>query len=187
MQRGEMNMNHHLTPLCVALILPFFAMAQTGGNFDLSHNVIAGGGSTSTGGPFRVEGTVGQNIAGSVSGGGGYLLRGGFWAFEQLGPTAAMVSISGSVRQSNGLGIRSALVTLISPDGTSRIISTGNFGLFQFDDVAVGNTYVISVISGRYSFDEPVRAISVFDEISDLRFVATTGGILNAVESTVPQ
>jgi hypothetical protein len=167
--------------LFTAIVLFNFAAAsQTGGTFDLSHNVIAGGGSTSTGGQFRLDGTIGQNIAGRVSGGGNYLLRGGFWAFEQLGPTAAMVSISGSVRQPNGAGIRSALVTLISPDGTSRIISTGSFGLFQFDDVEVGNTYVISVVSGRFSFDEPVRTISVLDEISGLTFTSTAGSMTDS-------
>jgi hypothetical protein len=162
------------------------AVPQTGGTFDLSHNVIAGGGSASTGGQFRIDGTVGQNIAGRVSGGGNYLLRGGFWAFEQPGPTAAMVSISGSVRQPNGAGVRSALVTLMSPDGTSRTVSTGNFGLFQFEDVEAGNTYVISVVSSRFSFDEPVRTISVFDEISDLTFTATTGS-MTVFQTGLPQ
>lgn len=52
---------------------------QSGGQFDLSRNVIAGGGGTSNGGSFKLEGTVGQSVAGTTSVGGSYSGTGGFW------------------------------------------------------------------------------------------------------------
>jgi hypothetical protein len=74
--------------LCVSAVN---LIAQTGGTFDLRHSVIAGGGeSNSTGGTFNVSGTVGQNVAGTASGGAPYDLHGGFW-FQNLAPTAAAV------------------------------------------------------------------------------------------------
>ncbi len=64
--------------VCLALMVN----AQTGGTFDLSHNVIAaGGGSVSTGGTFTIDGTIGQSLAGTQSTGGTFNLRGGFWPF----------------------------------------------------------------------------------------------------------
>src|SRR6476646_3864559 len=45
---------------------------QTSAQFDLSRNVIAGGGGTSNGGNFKLEGTVGQSVAGTTSLGGAY-------------------------------------------------------------------------------------------------------------------
>ncbi len=56
----------------------FTASAQTGGGYDLTWNVIAGGGGTSTGGPYSLSGTIGQSDAGTLSG-GAYVLNGGFW------------------------------------------------------------------------------------------------------------
>ena len=51
------------------------ARAQT---YDLSWNVIAGGGGTSTGSNYSVSGTIGQAAAGHLSG-GSYTIDGGFW------------------------------------------------------------------------------------------------------------
>ncbi len=55
------------------------ARAQTGGGYDLSHNVIAGGGATfSTSGNLRLGGTAGQADAGRLTG-PPYSVSGGFW------------------------------------------------------------------------------------------------------------
>ena len=58
------------TVLVALLFLPAVALAQSGGGFDLSHNVIAGGGATfSTGGEYELGGTIGQADAGTLTGG----------------------------------------------------------------------------------------------------------------------
>jgi hypothetical protein len=66
-----------LAALLIAAALSGSALAQTGGGYDLSWHVIAGGG-------YTLQGAIGQAAAGTLAG-GGYTLRGGFWS----GPAAA--------------------------------------------------------------------------------------------------
>ncbi len=54
------------------------ALAQTGPILDLSWNTIDGGGGVSTGGGFKLSGTIGQPEAGVMSG-VGFEIVGGFW------------------------------------------------------------------------------------------------------------
>ena len=55
------------------------AVAQSGGGYDLSwHTVDGGGGSFSSGGSYRLGGTIGQPDAGVLAG-GEFVLVGGFW------------------------------------------------------------------------------------------------------------
>lgn len=67
-----------LLTLSVILILTATALAQTGGDYDLSWWTVDGGGGTSSGGLFSLSGTAGQSDAGLLSG-GVYTLGGGFW------------------------------------------------------------------------------------------------------------
>ena len=55
--------------------------AQSGGQFDLSRTVIAGGGGTSTSpdGSLKVEGTIGQPAVGTTTSNGQFSQTGGFW------------------------------------------------------------------------------------------------------------
>jgi hypothetical protein len=68
--------------LLAGTLLVKSAAAQTGSSFDLSWNVIGGGGGKSTGSGFAVEGTIGQPIV-DASSGAKYTLRHGFWATLQ--------------------------------------------------------------------------------------------------------
>src|SRR5262245_3728078 len=82
------------TVLAALVFLPAVALAQPGGEFDLSHNVIAGGGATvSTGGAYELGGTVGQADAGTRTG-GAFVVHGGFWSAELPGalPTSTPTS-----------------------------------------------------------------------------------------------
>lgn len=87
-------------------------------------------------------------------------------AFEQQSPSEATVSVSGRVLNPEGYGLRNAIVTLADMQGVARSARTSTFGYFRFDDVAVGETYVIGVSSKRYQFTSQVIAVN--DEISDL-------------------
>ncbi len=148
------------------------ALAQSGGTFSLSHSVVAsGGGSDSTGGSFSVSGTVGQGHAGTRSTAANYDLRSGFW-FQNLIPTAASVSVSGRVATFEGRGIANARLTLLSPDGTIRAANSNLFGYYRFDNVEVGQTYILEVNSKHFSFAEPVRVFNLVDELTDMNFVA---------------
>lgn len=145
--------------------------------YDLSHSVIAsGGGSSSTGtSTFRVEGTIGQGIAGITSSGTGgtgtqFRLRGGFWAFEPVAPTAAMVSVGGRVSTETGLAISNARVYLTDSSGTIRAAVTNGFGYYRIDGVEVGQTYIVWVVAKNFQFTP--LTIAVNDELKDLDIIA---------------
>ena len=92
-------------------------------------------------------------------------------AYEvQLAPTAAAVSVSGRVLTAAGRGLNNAYVTLTRPDGSVRIVLTSAFGYYRFDDVAVGDIYLVNVSSKRYTFTPQV--VSLVEEITDLNFIA---------------
>jgi hypothetical protein len=62
----------------MSILITSFAVAQTGGGFDLTWSTVDGGGGSSTGGNFSLSGTIGQADAGSMSS-GNFTLNGGFW------------------------------------------------------------------------------------------------------------
>jgi len=161
----------------VALILIFITSlpiaSQTGGSYDLSHNVIAsGGGSNSTGGTYTVDGTAGQGIAGVQSSNPSLSVRGGFWVFQPLAPTAAGTTISGRVVTTDEYGITNARLTLTNAaTGEVRTILTSSFGYYRFDDVPVGAFYQLQVSTKRYVFKEDTRFFNLVDEVTDVNFV----------------
>lgn len=92
--------------------------------------------------------------------------------FTQFSPTAANASISGKVMLSNGVGIRDATVTItggLSQPLTSR---TNSFGYYCFDDLPVGETYVLTVSSARYIFVQPTRVVTLNEHLADENFIA---------------
>jgi len=147
-------------------------VAQTGGTYDLSHTVIAGGGgSNSAGGTYSVDGTVGQPQAGTVSTNGNFNLRGGFWAYQTLAPSAASVTVSGRVLTPDGRGLRNAVVRISDPLGGYRNVTTSALGFYTFDNVQAGQTYVMSVSSKLYRF--AARSLLVNDDLAGLDFVGS--------------
>jgi hypothetical protein len=126
------------------------AVPQSGGTFEITKSVIAGGGGQSTGGAFTLDGTIGQSIAGTSSTGGSFELTGGFWG-GQAAPVSN-VTISGKVLTASGLALRNAIVTLIDSQNVRRTSTTGSFGLYSFDNVRTGETYIMSVASKRFRF-----------------------------------
>jgi hypothetical protein len=54
-------------------------LAQSGGAFTLTWNVVVSGGGPMTGGAYSLTGSAGQPAAGSVATGGPYSLSGGVW------------------------------------------------------------------------------------------------------------
>jgi len=74
--------------VAIALLLVASTVLAHTDVFDLSWFTVDGGGGSSSGGPYTLNGTIGQPDAGTMSG-GNYSLVGGFWseAAAQL-PTA---------------------------------------------------------------------------------------------------
>lgn len=94
------------------------------------------------------------------------------FAIVTLGPTAANVSISGRVLTEDGTGVRNALVQITDMQGNTRSAKTGSFGVYRFDDLQSGETYVISVVSRRFSFAP--RTITVNSDLNDVDLIADT-------------
>lgn len=149
------------------------AFAQSGGTFEITQSVIAGGGSGSSGGDYTVNGTVGQTVAGTRSTGGTYSLGGGFWAESPLAPTSAPVSLSGRVVTERGGGplrrIR-IFITDLSTGGVRHAVPN-QFGYFHVDDLAIG-TYLIRLESRNFQFTPNEVVVSLLDSVSGMEFTA---------------
>lgn len=93
----------------------------------------------------------------------------GMWQIPALAapPTAASVSISGRV-MGGGRGVANATVRLTDSNGATRTARTTTFGYYRFDDVEVGQTYIVSVQTKRYRFAP--QAVNVFEELIGLDF-----------------
>jgi hypothetical protein len=82
--------------LCLFLLLAASASAQT---YSINWYKIAGGGGTSSNGPYSLSGTIGQPDASTTMTGGNYSLTGGFWAFISVvqtpGAPTLYISVSG--------------------------------------------------------------------------------------------
>jgi len=159
--------------LCVAVTLTlakFDAYAQSGGDFAIRQSVISsGGGVSSDGGSiFSATGVVGQPAAGTRMSNPPFSVAGGFFVSD-LAPTAATVSVGGRVFDSEGRAVSRAVLTLNDSTGATRTARTNSFGYFRFDEVRVGETYVIEVRHKRYAFSP--RVVTVSDEIADLEFI----------------
>jgi CSLREA domain-containing protein len=86
--------------------------------------------------------------------------------------TAAGVNISGRVLNSRGRGINNVRLSLTSTNGETRYTQTNVFGYYQFQDITVGEVYIVSVAAKRFTFAVNSQVIYVTDEISDLNFMA---------------
>lgn len=100
--------------------------------------------------------------------------NGANWIFDPscFAPTASNASISGRVLMANGNGIANANVVLTDANGQSRVVSTNAFGFYQFEEVAVGQTVVLTVKSKRFVFSAPTRIINVGEDIFEANFIA---------------
>jgi hypothetical protein len=65
----------------LVLVLGTTVLAQSSASFDLSRHVIGGGGGESGSASYRVNGTIGQSIAGpSTSGSASFTVSSGYWS-----------------------------------------------------------------------------------------------------------
>lgn len=158
--------------LVIGVALVAATSAQSGGPFVITESVVTGGGVSSSNGNTSVGSTSGQPAAGGSMRSGPFVVTSGFWNFSPLAPTAATTSVGGRILTSDGLGIRNAVVTLTSQNGAPRIVLSGSFGYYNFDDVAVGQSYVVAVSAKRYSFSQPALVVSVVDQLVNVNFIA---------------
>ena len=85
-------------------------------------------------------------------------------------PLAGGAIVSGRVVDANGRAIQRAAVVITDSNGVSRTALSNPFGYFVFDDVPVGETYVVHVRHKRYRFEQHV--INLSDNFTGLVFMA---------------
>jgi hypothetical protein len=66
-------------PISILAVMLLVVSAFAASGYDLSWWTVDGGGSTSTGKSYTLNGTIGQPDAGTLSSGGVYTLTSGFW------------------------------------------------------------------------------------------------------------
>lgn len=145
----------------------------SGGTFKLEQTVLAGGGATgSTGGNFKIEGTIGQTAAGIRSNVSPFNMQNGFWTSQPLVPTAAEVTVSGQITTAGGSGVRNVFVTLTETNGTSHTTLSTTFGYYRFTGITAGQAVVISIRAKQFVFSQPAQVVFVNDDIDGINFVA---------------
>jgi Calx-beta domain/Fibronectin type III domain len=95
------------------------------------------------------------------------------WGIGDFAPTAASGSIGGRVTAANGQGIRNAVVVLSGGNLDHAVTArTGSLGYYQFDDLAVGQSYVMTVVSKRFTFSQATQVINFIESRGDVNFTA---------------
>jgi hypothetical protein len=95
-----------------------------------------------------------------------------FAVVNGFAPTAANASITGRILTANGQGIRNVIIQLTSGTGETKHAYSSSFGYYRFEDLAVGQTYVLTVLAKKYSFTNPTRLIGLNEDLTDEDFVS---------------
>jgi len=84
--------------------------------------------------------------------------------------TSANASVSGRVFTNEGNALRNAAVLLTDANGNTRTVKTGSFGIYRIDELAVGQTYLIQIVSKKFTFAP--QTVFLTDNLTDLNFTA---------------
>lgn len=88
-------------------------------------------------------------------------------------PTAAGANLGGRVARADGSGIAKAVVTMRNTDTSeSIVIRTNPFGYYNFENLAVGTTYIVTVESKNYTFANPNQVVTLQDNAADVNFIS---------------
>lgn len=154
-------------------------LAQSGGSFQITNSVVAGGGGESrdvTNNRYGHEGTVGEHAAGTLLRNPPFSQTAGLWA-SSIGPTptAAPASISGRIVTSDGAPLAGVTMNL-SGSRLVRAISDVN-GVYSFADLEVGGFYTVAPARANYSFSPRALTFSLLANKTDAVFTAMPGEV----------
>lgn len=164
---------------CALLAAP--ARAQSGGQYHITQSVLPGGGGVSNGGAQRLEGTIGQSVVGTSTG-GNYTLDGGF----VTGPVAATFTISGQVTLDvNNAPLYGVTLTLTKPDNSTATATTDASGDYSFTGLAAGS-YTVAPSKTNYSFSPPSQNVSLSTtDQAGVNFSATSTAARSGAAGTI--
>jgi len=112
------------------------------------------------GGAPLIQSFAPEGATGEISGG---------WGLELLTPDEASAQVFGRVLTPGGLGLRNATVSITDSNGVRRTATTSSFGVYQFDGIELGGTYVMGVSSKRFRFSP--RVLQIYNTLADVDFV----------------
>jgi hypothetical protein len=82
--------------------------------------------------------------------------------------TASGVTVSGRVMATAEQGLVNARIAIADENGVTRSVVTGRGGVFRFDDVSAGHTYILSVSAKRFHYSP--RVLQVVDNVANVDF-----------------
>lgn len=98
-------------------------------------------------------------------------------------PTAATVSVSGRVMTASGRGIKNVRLTLTDSSGEVKMATTTSFGYYRFDDVPAGETYILSAVGKRFTFNQPTQVLNINEDTTEVNFIANSEKSIGNFES----
>jgi uncharacterized delta-60 repeat protein len=94
---------------------------------------------------------------------------------QVLAPTAVNVSVGGYILTQQGRAPKRAVVTLTDPDGQTQTTTLDRWGHYQFNDLAPGRIYFVTVEAKGYNFTPPTHVVAPSFNVDDLNFTAFPG------------
>ncbi len=86
--------------------------------------------------------------------------------------TAANVSMAGQIRSGKS-PISNVTVMIAGGNLTKPLFAKSNsFGNYTFEDLAAGETYVVTVVSNRYNFPQSSIVLNLEDNVANADFEA---------------
>ena len=93
-----------------------------------------------------------------------------------MAATSAPAEISGRITNSKGFGLVNVTVMLTGGDLVDPVYtSTDSRGFYEFPDVPTGATYVLQVISRRYSFTPSSMVLNFNESFTEAHFTGEEG------------
>lgn len=94
---------------------------------------------------------------------------------DLLSPSAASATISGRVINSSGRGLKGVLITATAlSTGEKLYTSPDSYGIYRFEDLPVGDSYLITIKSRYFRFEPDSRIITLNGDFADVDFTAVT-------------
>lgn len=90
-----------------------------------------------------------------------------------ISPTAAGGTINGRISKTDGSGISKAVISLTGGSLTAPLTARSNaFGYYNFSDLEVGQTYILTVNSKSYTFVNSTQVVALQDNAAEVNFVS---------------
>ena len=93
--------------------------------------------------------------------------------FTITAPTAAGASVSGRVLSASGRAIKGSVLTLLNTQTNEfRSVFSNQFGYYRFDDVAVGNFYILTINDRKgFNFPNNQQSFTLNDNLTGINFL----------------